>query len=205
MEDINNFQQELSRFNMSIPDDIRLTDASVAKYMASPERAAFVFLHAHLSISHIDLYRFALPGILDTDKNDILQRLPKDFVERSKKQAVAHALCNGRFFVAIQKEVDKLPVIPGKINLAGDCTITNMATQSLRIFLIAMQHRIYDNLTEDTTAPLWRYQQPNEPYIRHLIQDGLFKVSEPWKPILTTCGQAVSLSCLSSSMFACGF
>ena len=193
MEDVNNFQNELTRFHLSIPDDIRLSDQSIAKYIASPERAGYVFLHTHLSVGHVDLYRFALPGILDPNKNDILRRLPQGFVERSRKQAVAHALCTGRFCVAIQNEAEKQPH-NGKSPLAGDATIPHMATQSLRVFLIAMQHKIYDNLTDDTTAPLWRFQTPDDEHIRYLIEDGLFRVSAPWSPILMTCNQAVSLS-----------
>lgn len=189
MEDINNFQNELIRFHLSIPDDIRLSDQSIAKYIASPEKVGYVYLHTHLSVGHIDLYRFALPGIIDPKKNDIVQRLPKDFVERSKKQAIAHALCSGRFCIAIQKEAEKHPYT-GKGPVAGDCTIPHMATQTLRVLLLAIQHRIYDNLTQDTTAPLWRFEDPDEKYIRRLIEDGLFKVSEPWKHILMTCYQA---------------
>lgn len=195
MEDVNNFQNELTRFHLSIPDDIRLSDQSIAKYIASPERAGYVFLHTHLSVGHIDLYRFALPGIVDPNKNDILRRLPQDFVERSRKQAVAHALCTGRFCVAIQNQAESLDT--EKPYLAGDFTIPHIATQSLRVFLIAMQHRIYDNLTEDTTAPLWRFQPPNESYIRSLIVDGLFRVSAPWGPVLRTCNQAVGLDMLA--------
>ncbi|KAI6783882.1 putative transcriptional regulatory protein-like protein [Emericellopsis cladophorae] len=189
MEDINNFQNELTRFHLCIPDDIRLSDQSIAKYIASPEKVGYVYLHTHLSVGHIDLYRFALPGIIDPKKNDIVQRLPKDFVERSKKQAIAHALCSGRFCIAIQKEAEKHPYT-GKGPVAGDCTIPHMATQTLRVLLLAIQHRIYDNLTQDTTAPLWRFEDPDEKYIRRLIEDGLFKVSEPWKHILMTCYQA---------------
>ena len=190
MEDISNWQNELTRFHASIPDDIRLSDASIAKYMASSERVGYVYFHTHLSVSHIDLYRFALPGILDSSRNNILRRLPQAFIDKSRKQAVAHALCTGRFCVAIQDVVDRLPGT-GRLRLASDCTISHMVTQSLRVFLIAMQHKIYDNITENTTAPLWRYQEPNEQYIRGLIEDGLLRISEPWCPILMTSEQAV--------------
>lgn len=191
MQDINDFQNELTRFHLSIPDDIRLSDQSIAKYMSSPERMGYVFLHTHMSLGHIDLYRFALPGILDPKNNDILRRLPEDFVERSRKNAVAHALCTGRFCIAIQQQLEKQPAT-GRLNLAGDCTVPKMATESLRVFLIAMEHQIYDNLTEDTTAPLWHFQQPDDGYMRYLIEEGLFKVSEPWGPVLLGCKQVVS-------------
>jgi hypothetical protein len=194
MEDISNWQNELSRFHASIPDDIRLSDQSIKKYMASSERVGFVYFHTHLSVSHIDLYRFALPGILDSSRNNILRKLPLDFIEKSRKQAVAHALVTGRFCVAVQNEIERLPDT-GHLKLAGDCTISHMVTQSLRVFLIAMQHNIYDNLTEGTSAPLWRWQEPNEQHIRTLIEDGLFRISKPWCQILMTSEQAVSYPC----------
>ncbi|CAI6092085.1 unnamed protein product, partial [Clonostachys chloroleuca] len=189
MEDINNFQNELTWFHASIPNDVRLSDQSLSKFMASSERVGYVYFHTHLSVGHIDLYRFALPGILDSTKNDILRRLPPDFVQRARKQVVAHALCTGRFCVAIQDEMDRLAKC-GITGFAGDATIAHMATQSLRVFLVAMQHEIYDDLTEGTTAPLWRFQQPDEAYIRSLITNGLFRVSEPWCPVLVACQQS---------------
>jgi hypothetical protein len=202
MEDISNWQNELTRFHASIPDDIRLSDTSIAKYMASTERVGFVYFHTHLSVSHIDLYRFALPGILDSSRNNILRRLPQAFIDMARKQAVAHALCTGRFCVAIQDVVDRLPS-NGRLRLAGDCTISHMVTQTLRVFLIAMQHKIYDNITDNTTAPLWRYQEPNEEYIRGLIDNGLFRISEPWCDILMTGEQAVSSPMLHGPVYLC--
>jgi hypothetical protein len=190
MEDISNWQNELTRFHASIPDDIRLSDQSIKRFMASSERVGYVYFHTHLSVAHIDLYRFALPGILDSTRNNILRKLPHDFIEKSRKQAVAHALVTGRFCVAAQNEIERLPD-NGQLKLAGDPTISHMVTQSLRVFLIAMQHNIYDNLTEGTSAPLWRWQEPNEQYIRTLIEDGLFRISKPWCQILMTSEQAV--------------
>jgi hypothetical protein len=193
MEDINAFQNELTRFHSVIPDELRLSDQSITRYISSQERVGYVYLHTHLSVCHIDLYRFALPGILDSSKNNILQRLPKDFVERSKKQAVAHALCTGRFCVAIQEALERLPNT-GQRSLAGDYTICTMATQSLKVFLIAIEHKLYDKITDDTTAPLWRFQQPDEAHIRYLIAEGLFKVSEPYCAILSICNKTVGCS-----------
>lgn len=190
MEDINNLQNELSRFHSSIPDDLRLSDQSISKYMALPERVGYVYLHIHLAVAHIDLYRFALPGILDSTNSELLRRLPQDFVERCRKQAIAHALLIGRFCVASQDEIERLPDM-GRVILAGDCTIPHMVTQALRVFLIAMQHNIYYDITTDTTAPLWRFEQPNEDHIRGLIMNGLFRITEPWCSILLPSQKAV--------------
>ena len=195
MGEINAFQSELAAFSATIPEDMKLSDQSIAKYMPSAERVGYVYLQTRLRVAHIELYRFALPGIIDPMKNDIVRKLPLDFAEACKKQAVAHALCTGRFFMAIVDEVAKHP-FRGKLNLVGDCTSAYMSTQCLRVLLIAIEHGIYENLNEQTTAPLWRFQHPDEAYIRNMIRDGFFKVSEPWGEVLTMIKQVVCASLL---------
>jgi hypothetical protein len=189
MADINELQNELSRINFSLPDDLRLSDQSIARYMTSPERSGYVFLQTHLLACHIDLYRFALPGLRDPKSIDFLQKLPREFIIKSQKQAVAHAICQARFCDAIQKEVDKQP---GLTHIAGDCTIVHMSTQCLRVLLIAIQYGLYRDLTDHTTAPLWRNEPADEAHIRGLI-NSLFRISDPWTEILPIAGVAVRI------------
>jgi hypothetical protein len=186
MADINELQNELSRINFSLPDDLRLSDQSISRYMTSPERAGYVFLQTHLLASHIDLYRFALPGMRNPKSIDFLQKLPREFIIKSQKQAVAYAICQARFCDAIQKEVEKQP---GAIPIAGDCTIVHMSTQCLRVLLIAIQYGLYRDLNDHTTAPLWRSEPVDEGRIRSLISS-LVKISEPWCEILPIAGVA---------------
>ncbi|KAI9166673.1 transcriptional regulatory protein [Paramyrothecium foliicola] len=186
MADINELQNELSRINFSLPEDLRLSDQSIARYMASPERAGYVFLQTHLLACHIDLYRWALPGMRDPKSIDFLQKLPREFIVKSQKQAVAHAICQARFCDVIQKEVEKQPAAS---QIAGDCTIVHMSTQCLRVLLIAIQYGLYRDLTDHTTAPLWRNEPADEAHIRSLVTS-LIKISEPWCDILQIAGVA---------------
>lgn len=200
MEEINAFQSELAAFSASLPEDMRLSDQSIAKYMPSAERMGYVYLQVHLRVAHIELYRFALPGVIDPSKNDIVRKLPLDFVEICKKQAVAHALCTGRFFMAIVDEVKKHPS-RGKLNLVGDCTTAQMSGHCLRVLFVAIEHGIMEGLDEQTTAPLWRFRHPDEAYIRALIRDGFLHISEPWCEVLTMIKQVVRAPLPSFAFF----
>jgi hypothetical protein len=180
MADISELQNELSRINFSLPEDLRLSDQSIARYMTSPERPGYVLLQTHLLACHIDLYRFALPGMRYPKAIDFLQKLPREFIMKSQKQAVAHAICQARFCDAIQKELEKHPGMP---QIAGDCTIVHMSTQCLRVLLIAIQYGLYRDLSDHTTAPLWKNDPADESHMRGLI-DSLFRVCEPWCEIL---------------------
>ncbi|KAK2592899.1 hypothetical protein QQS21_009394 [Conoideocrella luteorostrata] len=188
MADINGLQQELTRFHMSLPPELFLSDQTVTKYMASSERAGYVFLHTHLAVSHIDLYRFSLPGQREKVPADMLRKLPREFIARSQKQAVAHAMCLGRFCDAIQTEVDRMQDT-GKLELAGDYSTFQMSTHCVRVLLIALQYKLYRNITDITTAPLWRSVDGGEAHIRFLV-NSVQRVTRPWCGILNVAKQA---------------
>ncbi|KAG5914002.1 hypothetical protein E4U42_000733, partial [Claviceps africana] len=188
MANINGLQNELTRFHMSLPPELLLSDQTVTKYMASPERTGYVFLHTHLAISHIDLYRFSLPGQRDKVPADILLKLPIDFVTRSQKQAVAHAMCLGRFCDAIQTQIDQMQD-GGRLELAGDYSTFQMSTHCVRVLLTALQYELYRNIADITTAPLWRSVEVDEAHIHFLI-DSVQRVIRPWCRILNIARQA---------------
>lgn len=189
MADINGLQNELSRFNASLPDELKLNDQNIARHMATEERVGYIFLHTHLGVAHIDLYRTSLPGLQEQIPIDMLRKLPREFIAKSQKQTVAHALCIARFCDAIQKHAEQLPD-RGKLKLTGDPTILNVSTHCLRVLLTALQHNLYQDLADHTTAPLWRSEPADEAHIRRLI-DGLLKILEPWCKVLPRAQQAV--------------
>lgn len=189
MADINSLQNELTRFHMSLPPELFLSDQSVIKFMSLPERAGYVFLHTHLAASHIDLYGFSLPGQRDKVSAETLRKLPREFLLRSQKQAVAHAMSLGRFCDGIQNEVDQMKDT-GKLELAGDYSIFQISSQCIRVLLVALQYKLYEDITEATTAPLWRSVQPDEAHIRFLI-DSVQRVTKPWCQLLKVAQQAV--------------
>ncbi|KND95066.1 putative transcriptional regulatory protein PB1A11.04c [Tolypocladium ophioglossoides CBS 100239] len=182
MADINGLQNELTRFHASLPADVLLSDQSVSRYMAGPERPGYVLLHCHLAGSHIDLYRMFLPSQSETVPVDVLRKLPREFIARSQKQAVAHAMSFGRFCDAVQNEVDQM-TDTGKLELAGDYSTIQLATTCVRVLLVALQQRLYRDITKETTAPLWRMGKVDESHIRFLIKS-IQRVTEPWCGIL---------------------
>lgn len=178
MADINALQNELTRFHSAVPDDLRLSDHSISRYMTTQERPGYVYFHTHLSACHSDLYRFALPDQPEQASQDVLRKLPREFVLKSQRQAVAHALCLGRFCEAIQKNMDAQPDT-GMPKLAGDYTIFHMASRGLQVLLVALDHNLYQDLENDTTAPLWRNGPTDEARVRSLC-GSLLKITEPW-------------------------
>lgn len=189
MADINSLQNELTRFHASLPTDVLLSDQSVSRYMALPERPGYVFLHCHLAGSHVDLYRYFLPGQKEKIPVEILRRLPREFIARSQKQAVAHSMSFGRFCDAIQDEVEQIKGT-GRLELAGDYSTIQLGTSCVRVLLVALQHHLYRDITQETTAPLWRMGTVDESHMRFLIQS-IQRMTEPWRDILTIAQQAV--------------
>ncbi|PHH69229.1 hypothetical protein CDD82_7905 [Ophiocordyceps australis] len=188
MADINGLQNELTRFHSSLPSDVLLSDQSIQRYMKRPERLGYVFLHCHLAGSHIDLYRFFLPGQREKVPIEVLRKLPREFLARSQKQAVAHSMSFGRFCDAIQHEVSQIKDT-GKLELAGDYSTIQLGTSCVRVLLVAIQHRLFHDITEESTAPLWRLGVIDEPHLRHLIH-AVQRVIEPWCAILGMAKQA---------------
>ncbi|KAH0490547.1 hypothetical protein TgHK011_002011 [Trichoderma gracile] len=187
MEDIAGLQSELTRFHISIHDDLRLTEQSMARYAASDQWRGYCFFHTHMAVSHIDLYRFSLPGPRNQASIEILRKLPPDFIARSQRQAVAHALSLARFLDAIKIETDRMPN-PGTPKLVGDYSVAHMSTQCIRVLLIALQYSLYENMS-DTTAPVWRGSETSEAQIRSLIES-IMEITEAWAEIFDMAKQA---------------
>ncbi|KYK60152.1 hypothetical protein DCS_01287 [Drechmeria coniospora] len=192
MADINGLQNELTRFHSSLPIDIRLSDQSVSRYMASMKRPAYVYLHCHLAGSHIDLYRYFLPGQQERIPDEIIRKLPQAFVSRSQKQAIAHSMSFARFCGAVQDEVDQMKGT-GRIELAGDYSTIQLATNCIRVLVLTLKYKLYHDITEDTTAPLWRVTTVDEPHIRSLIRS-VQRLTEPWCGILKMAQHAFAQS-----------
>ncbi|RDA87587.1 hypothetical protein CP532_4005 [Ophiocordyceps camponoti-leonardi (nom. inval.)] len=188
MADINGLQNELTRFHSSLPPDILLCDQSIARYMAMPERPGYVFIHCHLAGCHVELYGFFLPGQIEKIPVEIVRKLPREFLARSQKQAVAHSMSFGRFCDAIQNEVDQMRDT-GKQELAADYSTIQVGTACVRVLVAAIQHQLFRDISQETTAPLWRMGKTDESHLRFLIK-AVQRVTEPWCGILNMAQQA---------------
>ncbi|KOS18762.1 putative transcriptional regulatory protein [Escovopsis weberi] len=198
MANIGSLQTELTRLHAAVPDDLRLSDLSISRYARSEQWVGFVYFHTHISACYSDLYAFSLPGYRDPSAIEILRKLPREFLARSQKQAVAHALCLARFFDAIRNETARMPR-KDPLNLVGDCTITYMATQCIQVLLIAMQYNLYHNLA-DHTAPLWRAEPVDEAKIRDYIRI-MMEIAEPWTHLLAANKEAFESSKIAVEYF----
>lgn len=190
MAEIRALQHELGCFHMAVPKSFNLSDANIERIIATEQRNGYIYLHSHIGVAHIDLYRFSLPGVHGTAP-DLLQRLPLEFVQMSQKQAVSHSIAVATFCDAIRLEHEKHPsLLP--IRLTGDYSITHMCTQAIRVLVVALCHNLYHDLAGKTTSPPWRgvnARNVTEADIREMI-DNLFKIMEPWSHISRITKQA---------------
>src|SRR5688572_12365466 len=152
MSDINEFQNALSQLHACLPSHLRLTEQSIAAYTCKPEQAGYCYFHTHYIVAHIDLYRFALPGFQQKSQREALMRLPRDFIAKSQRQAISHAICLAKFCEDITAESEKAMKrgesgsrsTSETLKIGGDATIFHMATQGLRVLLVALQYRLYE-------------------------------------------------------------
>ncbi|KPM37767.1 hypothetical protein AK830_g8779 [Neonectria ditissima] len=182
MATINGFQNELSQINASLPENLKFNDQNIVRAMKSEDTTGYVFIHTSLASVHIDLYSLCLPGLREQLSPDLLNKLPREFIIKSQKQAVTHALCLGRFCDTLQRQLDQQPYT-GKLKLVGCASMVKVTTQCLRVLLTALQHNLYQDLAGHTTASFWSNEPADEPHIRSLI-DSLLKISKSWCHII---------------------
>lgn len=189
MSHINQLQNELSKLHLNFPKDLKLDAASMRHYMSAPERAGYVWLHSHVGVAHIDLYRFALPGF-EESISDKINHLPPEFVRQSQRQAVAHALSVARFINGVYDACKNQPSST-TVRLYGDYSMTHMSTQALRVLLVALQYDLFHDLAAYTTAPPWANAKADKDELHRLIA-GILKATEGWAQIFRVTKQAVS-------------
>ena len=186
MEDIIRLQLELSKFSSSLPNDLKLSDRNIARWLRSPEQQAFTLLHSLYCTTHIDLYEFSLSGLHEAASSELLQRLPQEFVLKSQKQAIAYAITLARFWETMYKETSSA----GRV-LMGDYNIAESMQQCIKILIIAKQHTLYKDLSSHSTAPLWRNEPVNEESIQRLVNTCV-QALEPWSQIIPSVKPQVS-------------
>lgn len=124
---ISELQTDLIEFHQSLPDCVKVTGTTGTNFqywVNSPEFGSFVMLYTFFCELHIDLYRFSIPGLREEADPEIMSRLPVEFVEKSKKQAVAFAVSVSRFWRSMKELVDQRPPDDGTEKmLTADVTL----------------------------------------------------------------------------------
>lgn len=113
LESVNQLQCQLFQFHQSLPTYLRVSDANIANWASSPDCGSFVMIYTMYCELHIDLYRFSIPGLREEADPEIARQLPRDFVEKSRNQAVGYAVSLSRFWQSMQGYVSKRPADDG--------------------------------------------------------------------------------------------
>lgn len=170
---VNGLQNQLISFSQSLPEELRLSDASINAHVNSPESASFIMLHTLFWMLHVDLYRFSIPGIREEAAPELSRQLPNEFVLKSQKQAVGYAVSLARFWRTLQVHVAKRPPGDGTEKLLTvDQTLAMYVAQPTKILLAARQHHLFFGL-EDSTAPLVRQEPVDDAALEALIESNM--------------------------------
>lgn len=170
---VNGLQNQLISFGQSLPEDLKLSDASIKNYINSNECASFVMLHTMFWLLHVDLYRFSIPGIREEATPELSRQLPQEFVLKSQKQAVGYAVSLARFWRTLQGHVAKRPPGDGTEKLVSvDQSLAIYVTQTTKVLLAARKHQLYSDL-EESTAPLVRQELVDDAALEALIESNM--------------------------------
>lgn len=170
---VNSLQNQLISFSQSLPEELKLSDASIRNYVNSSESAKFIMLHSLFWVLHVDLYRFSIPGIREEAAPELSRQLPQEFVQKSQKQAVGYAVSLARFWRTLQGHVAKRAPGDGTEKLITvDLGFAIYVIQPTKVLLAARQHQLFADL-EDSTAPLVRQEPVNDVAIEALIESNM--------------------------------
>lgn len=148
---------EIARCREMLPEAVQLSDRSIRMVWSSTERPAFIMLHTHLCQLFIDLYSFSVPDQPQEGSPELVRSLPRDFIQKCQKQAVAHAVSQARFWQNLATVMKEDPVTRSQPFLVADFMFVVCAAQVIRILASARRNHLWGDLGEHSTAPLlWR-------------------------------------------------
>ncbi len=181
IEDISRLQRRLDLVKESLPESTGLSDSNIRRHCGLASWAAFIMLHTWIFQLHLDLYRFALPGIREQATTDLLRLLPVPFLATARSQAVGFAVVLSRFWQtssAVQSSVNGAPGL-----LAADHVFPACVIQSTKILLIAKQNRIFFDLRAHSTVPLFRSEAFDDAAIEGLVESNM-AILEPYYKVM---------------------
>lgn len=174
---VNHLQNQLLHFKSTLSEELTLTDANINHFLNSPEGPSFIMLHSLFWILHIDLYRFTIRGIREEANPELLDKLPDEFIYKSRRQVVGYAVSLARFWRNLQDIVARRPPGNGTEKLLTvDQMFAIYVVQPTKMLLVARKHRLFDNL-DFSTAPLVRQEPVDDAALAALVQSNMRLIS----------------------------
>ncbi|KAI8716260.1 hypothetical protein NCS52_00919100 [Fusarium sp. LHS14.1] len=137
---VQSIENELQRFNSSLPGRYRFDAKSFSLRAFSPSRTPFLMLHAWWHQTHCDLFRFAIPGFREGLPVAEISQLAPEFSTSCREKCLSHAL-------AVSKILET-PKLVGGADLISDPSLAMCAFHSARIISRLGQHPM-GNLPQD--------------------------------------------------------
>jgi hypothetical protein len=82
-------QNELDTFYQGLPQDLALTKDQLLLMAHSSDACAYIILHVMWYQSHLDLYRFLVPGIRESVSRDAFERTPTEYIDFCQSVCIA--------------------------------------------------------------------------------------------------------------------
>ena len=172
MEDINRLQGQLNIVKDSLPDNLQVSDVSLRYYCGHPEWPAFIMLHTWIFQLHLDLYRFALPGIREQAHSELFRALPQGFLINAQYQAIAFAIVLSRFWESSLSLMRSLSPSQEQL-LTADHVLPPCIIQSTKILLLARQYSMFFDLRACSTVPAFRDEPADDTHLERLVKSNM--------------------------------
>ncbi|KAK3940478.1 hypothetical protein QBC46DRAFT_434535 [Diplogelasinospora grovesii] len=173
MEDVNRLQFEMDRISESIPGTLQLSHGNIKHQYTTTDWPAFLMLHTWIFQLHVDLYRFALPGIRERATDELFHVLPQDFLVRAQFQAIAFAVVLARFWETALDLMAHQPYSALIDLVAADHILPTCVIQSTKILLVARQYQRLFDLRSNSTVPPFRNEAVNDAALATLVESNM--------------------------------
>lgn len=95
---VTSLAQELDAFNGRLPASFKYNQNNLRLRMYSPRLCVFGMVHIWWRQCHMDLYRLAMPGMVEALPENIIQRLDSNFLRSCQQQCIMHANAMAEIF-----------------------------------------------------------------------------------------------------------
>jgi len=155
MEGVRRLQVRLASLSDSLPATYKRSERNLGDLVGTSDWVGFVLLHMWICQRYMDLYHFALPvsGGEQQVSADLVRKLPAEFLDKSRGQAVGWAVSLAQFGESLQALFDGHPRARDVL-AAANRWIYPCLNHSNRILMMARQHGLYEDLRNQSTAPL---------------------------------------------------
>ena len=185
MDIINKHQTSLNRFNEFLPDHMKLSEQNVEGFLYDKMRSNYIMLHTWVCLTHMDLYRFALPDFNTGQISDFQRAIPYEFLVRCQSQVVAYACSLAQFWMYAGEMIGtraRSSISKGLLTI--DWMIGAGAVDVVTVLLTARKYpSLYRKLRDGSSAQLCKAKDVDDDMLSSMISS-MISVLDMVKPLV---------------------